>query len=86
MHNKVVSFTVGVIVYMIVVYLICGKRTFYFHLLYSFFTVWNLEQVNYLEHYGLVRKKDKDGIYEAINIKHSWNVPNVFGNYALFKL
>ena len=32
-----------------------------------------LESINYIEHYGLLRKKDADGIYESINKMHSWN-------------
>lgn len=33
------------------------------------------EAVNYIEHYGLERKKDKNGNYESISIMHSWNAP-----------
>ena len=32
-----------------------------------------LETINYIEHYGLVRKKDARGIYEPITEMHSWN-------------
>ena len=32
-----------------------------------------LETVNYIEHYGLLRQKDENGIYESINKMHSWN-------------
>ena len=32
-----------------------------------------LETINYIEHYGLVRKKDSRGIYEPITEMHSWN-------------
>jgi len=32
-----------------------------------------LEAVNYLEHYGLRRLKDKDGVYESIKYQHSWS-------------
>jgi alkane 1-monooxygenase len=34
-----------------------------------------IETVNYVEHYGLERKKDADGMYEPVNIRHSWNAP-----------
>ncbi len=44
-----------------------------------------LENVNYLEHYGLLRKKI-NGVYERVNITHSWNAPHRFSNYILFKL
>jgi alkane 1-monooxygenase len=32
-----------------------------------------LELINYIEHYGLLRQKDENGIYESINKMHSWN-------------
>lgn len=32
-----------------------------------------LELINYIEHYGLQRKKDENGIYESITKMHSWN-------------
>jgi alkane 1-monooxygenase len=45
-----------------------------------------LENANYIEHYGLVRVKDKNGIYESISPKHSWNSPSLLSNHMLFKL
>mmetsp|Transcript_28531 Transcript_28531/g.27504 ORF Transcript_28531/g.27504 Transcript_28531/m.27504 type:complete len:110 (+) Transcript_28531:514-843(+) len=44
------------------------------------------EATNYIEHYGLVRKQDAEGVYEAINLRHSWNAPQVLSNFMLFKL
>jgi alkane 1-monooxygenase len=31
------------------------------------------EVMNYQEHYGLTREKDKDGFYEAVGFQHSWS-------------
>lgn len=45
-----------------------------------------LEVVNYLEHYGLRRKEVAPGVYERVNITHSWNSPHTFSNFLLFKL
>jgi alkane 1-monooxygenase len=46
-----------------------------------------IEMVNYVEHYGLLRKKDPvTGEYEPVSIRHSWNAPQVITNYMLFKL
>jgi len=39
--------------------------------------------VNYIEHYGLNRKKDKDGIYETITYMHSWNALSSFVAFRL---
>jgi len=42
-------------------------------MVYMLWGVWYLEVINYIEHYGLMRKKDENGIYESINKNHSWN-------------
>ena len=52
----------------------------------AFGSIWYLEAINYIEHYGLRRKKLPDGTYEKVTIKHSWNSPHRFSNYILFKL
>ena len=44
------------------------------------------ETINYIEHYGLQRQKDENGVYESVNIMHSWNAPQRYTNYILFKL
>ena len=32
-----------------------------------------IETINYIEHYGILRKKDNNGVYESIGKMHSWN-------------
>lgn len=44
-----------------------------FQLIFAAWGMFWIEQVNYLEHYGLRRVKDKNGIYESIGYMHSWN-------------
>jgi len=34
-----------------------------------------IEIVNYVEHYGLKRSKDENGVYEPVSVRHSWNAP-----------
>jgi alkane 1-monooxygenase len=63
-----------------------GFKAALFTILSALITVIMVETVNYIEHYGLMRKKMPDGTYEATNIRHSWNVPHVLTNLALFKL
>ena len=57
------------------VYFVFGKIALIFQLLYSIIAVIYYEDVNYIEHYGLVRKIDSNGNYESISAKHSWNAP-----------
>ena len=45
-----------------------------------------LEVVNYMEHYGLLRRKREDGRYERTRPEHSWNSNNVASNVLLYHL
>lgn len=45
-----------------------------------------LEVVNYVEHYGLLRRRGADGRYERCRPEHSWNASNVVSNLLLFQL
>lgn len=45
-----------------------------------------LESINYLEHYGLRRKRLADGRYEQVRASHSWNSNSVISNVFLFHL
>ncbi|MGW2787811.1 alkane 1-monooxygenase [Streptomyces populi] len=45
-----------------------------------------LESVNYLEHYGLLRRRRPDGRYERVAPRHSWNSNNTVSNLFLFQL
>ncbi|WP_035468558.1 alkane 1-monooxygenase [Algoriphagus mannitolivorans] len=45
-----------------------------------------LEAVNYLEHYGMERKKLPNGRYEQVTALHSWNASEMVSNFFLFQL
>jgi alkane 1-monooxygenase len=45
-----------------------------------------LELVNYLEHYGMERRKLPSGQYEKVTPIHSWNASHVVSNFLLFQL
>jgi len=45
-----------------------------------------LETTNYIEHYGLRRKKTERGTYERTLPIHSWNSNHVYGRLLLFEL
>jgi alkane 1-monooxygenase len=45
-----------------------------------------LTSANYIEHYGLMRKKEASGRYERCQPYHSWNANHVFSNILLFHL
>lgn len=45
-----------------------------------------LEIVNYIEHYGLLRKQLPNGAYERVKPHHSWNSDHELGRIFLFEL
>lgn len=51
----------------------------------SLFAFTLLELVNYVEHYGILRKQ-VDGRYERVNPLHSWNSSHLMSNFFLFQL
>ncbi|WP_116598282.1 alkane 1-monooxygenase [Primorskyibacter marinus] len=48
--------------------------------------IWQLELVNYIEHYGLTRKHLGDGKYEHVKPRHSWNAAHKASNWLLINL
>ena len=83
-YNKLILWNLICIAYLILLWTFIGKKAFLFHIVYSISGVLLFEGVNYIEHYGLERKKDANGNYESINIKHSWNAPQAATNYFFF--
>jgi alkane 1-monooxygenase len=45
-----------------------------------------LETVNYIEHYGLARKRLANGGYESVGAQHSWDSNQRLTNWTLFNL
>lgn len=53
----------------------------------AFFGILLLETVNYIEHYGLMRKQNPEtGRFEKVQAKHSWNSNHSLGRVVLFEL
>lgn len=52
----------------------------------AFVAVWQLELVNYVEHYGLTRRHLGGGKYEHVLPRHSWNADHKVTNWMLINL
>jgi alkane 1-monooxygenase len=52
----------------------------------AFIAVWQLELVNYIEHYGLTRRHLGEGKYEHVLPRHSWNAAHRASNWLLINL
>ncbi len=52
----------------------------------AFVAIWQLELVNYIEHYGLTRRHLGNGKYEHVLPRHSWNAAHRASNWLLINL
>jgi alkane 1-monooxygenase len=52
----------------------------------SYVAIQELEMINYLEHYGLQRKRLPNGRYENVTAAHSWEARETLTNILLIKL
>ncbi|MEM7719655.1 MAG: alkane 1-monooxygenase [Pseudomonadota bacterium] len=74
------------VAFLAIVALIGGWVGLLMFLIHAFFAVWQLELVNYIEHYGLTRKHLGDGRYEHTQPHHSWNAAHRASNWLLINL
>ncbi len=57
-----------------------------FLVVHNFWAWFQLTSANYVEHYGLLREKDDNGVNERCLPHHSWNANYIFSNVVLFHL
>lgn len=81
------------VAYSIITLFLIGTIFIFYHtsgviayLLASIIGIGLLETVNYIEHYGLERKKMESGRFERVTHKHSWNSDHPIGRALLFNL
>ncbi|MGR3502682.1 alkane 1-monooxygenase [Pseudaestuariivita sp.] len=66
--------------------LLGGWIGLFMFLVQAFVAIWQLELVNYVEHYGLTRRHQGDGKYEHVLPRHSWNSAKRASNWLLINL
>lgn len=67
-------------------YLLWGRIGVAFFFAQGFIAVFQLECINYVEHYGLYRRELSPGVYEPQTARHSWNASHRLSNMSLFNL
>ncbi len=72
--------------FMILAILAGGWTGLVIYLVAAFIAVWQLELINYVEHYGLTRKYLGNGRYEPQQPHHSWNAAQRASNRLLINL
>lgn len=93
LNNQMIQFSILPLLFMGIAFLISSMlmdrlvwEVPLFFVVQSFFGFSLLELVNYLEHYGMERKKLESGTYERVTPIHSWNASQVVSNFLLFQL
>lgn len=85
-HNRMLFYTILQIALLVSIYFFFGLKVFGLYLITAIIGIISLETVNYIEHYGLLRKKKKSGRYEVVTPMHSWNSDHLLGRIVLFEL
>jgi len=85
-QNRMVIYTLlNIIVFTSIFYFYWPFILGYF-IIASIIGILLLESVNYIEHYGLLRKQRESGRYEKVKRTHSWNSDHLVGKLMLFNL
>lgn len=85
-QNRMIIYTVCNILLLGGIYFFLGWFSLLCFLGAAVFGILLLETVNYIEHYGLLRKKNSHGRFEKVKRTHSWNSDHVIGKVMLFNL
>jgi len=84
--NDMVFYTFFQITFLAFVYYNFGLYLTLLSILMSIISFLFLETINYVEHYGLLRKKEASGRYERVKPHHSWNSNHTIGRIVLYEL
>lgn len=84
--NKMVVYNLAQLSLLLVIYFLFNTQVLIAFLAAATFGILLLETVNYIEHYGLLRKKTASGRYERVQEQHSWNSNHIIGRLLLFEL
>ena len=84
--NDMMFYPIFQFLFICLIYFNYGLTVTIYSLVISVISFLFLETINYIEHYGLSRKKDENGRYERIKTVHSWNSNHVVGRLVLYEL
>ncbi len=86
LHNEMIRFQLVQYGYLAGIFVSFGITGLLAALAVALIGVLLLETINYIEHYGLRRKKMPNGFYEPVLPKHSWNSDHELGRIMLYEL
>tara|TARA_B100000941_G_C28396934_1_gene495876 strand:- start:348 stop:956 length:609 start_codon:yes stop_codon:yes gene_type:complete len=85
LENKLLFFLLYMGLYLITIYFWLGEGALLLAFLAGVISFLFLETINYIEHYGLRRKKVGKK-YERVQNTHSWNSDHIMGRIVLYEL
>ena len=85
-HNEMLLFALIEILFLLLIYLKFGLLSLILFTIAALLGILLLESVNYIEHYGLRRRKLPSGNYERVQPWHSWNSDHILGRVMLYEL
>ena len=86
LKNDMLFYTILQISFLIFIYLNYGLIITIYSVFMSVVSFLFLETINYVEHYGLLRKINSNGRYERVKPHHSWNSNHTIGRITLYEL
>lgn len=86
LQNEMVQFQIIQVLFVGFIYYLFGGLILTAFLFNAAIAYVSFETVQYLEHYGLQRKKNEKGRHERVKAHHSWNSNHVFGRLMMFNL
>jgi len=86
LDNQMLRFQLIQLAYLGLVFAVFGFTGLWVAVAAAVFGFLMLETVNYIEHYGLLRRKNAAGRYEPVLPVHSWNSNHEMGRIFLYEL
>lgn len=86
LSNKMLVYSIANIAVIGLIYFFFDAKVLIAFIMSAVIGILLLGTVDYIEHYGLLRKKNEAGRYERVKHKHSWNSDHQLGRLMLFNL
>ena len=85
-QNEMLWYIIIQLTYLSVIFLLFDFYGLLFAIILGIQAFLFLETINYIEHYGLLRKIKSNGKYERVKPHHSWNSNHTVGRIVLYEL
>ena len=85
-HNRMLIFGALQILLMLFIFFVVGLKGLLFFLLQNMVAIVLLHIINYMQHYGLIRRASANGSYEKLDTHHAWKAGRYNKTVDLFHL